>query len=271
MLKKSYLYIFITGALFISCQNSKQDSTQAEKSDSTTQTQAQAKKETSEPHTHEGIKKVSRYSYEETEPCVLCEGTGKAIYECPTCEGYGYVTRMGNNTCPDCYGEGKIVCYNCDALGRDKCKECNGTGRTRCIMCDGAGKDYNDESCYDCNGTGGIWCNACNGYGLIECPECGGEKDKTCPTCEGYGKSIHRENCPECKGEGGVAQECEICEGSGRTLPSINEEVKKEMSSQSGSGNDFLDAVMQLENNYSDENLQNLEAEFLKALLEGGF
>jgi hypothetical protein len=50
--------------------------------------------------------------------CEPCNGTGKAVPDCETCEGNGWVDDPdgGTMTCPDCDDE--------------KCEVCRGTGET---------------------------------------------------------------------------------------------------------------------------------------------
>jgi len=64
--------------------------------------------------------------------CKTCDGSGakkgSSPVNCDTCDGYGQVrVQQGffsiQQTCPDCYGQGKVI--------RDPCTDCHGQGRVK--------------------------------------------------------------------------------------------------------------------------------------------
>ena len=92
---------------------------------------------------------------------------------------------VGNKTCEDCDGDGKISCEYCNG-GSDVCDECQGNGTIACADCDGNGVDEEGEECSECDGDSEVECPECdNGY--IECEECEGLGEFECAECEGEG------------------------------------------------------------------------------------
>jgi hypothetical protein len=119
---------------------------------------------------------------------------------CPTCGG------VGELACPVCGGSGYLRCGRCHGSGGWLCEICRGGGRLRCESCDGRGRVI--ETCRMCQGTGWLFCSLCKGKSHITCPKCGGTKIARipCQNCKAKGAVI----CPECGGSGIKKQEAAI-------------------------------------------------------------
>ena len=159
--------------------------------------------------------------------CKNCNGAG--VHRCGECgelRGSGYainhLDKQGNGvhwentgvvTCPDCDGDGMIICKNCldkngynHEPGQIECDECDGDGKIKCDHC-----NYNGEiTCPDCDGDGTTGeCPDCDGTGdvtgrLGKCknPKCKDGQIK-CLVCKGTGNRVKTEGkplCPECAG-----------------------------------------------------------------------
>jgi DnaJ-class molecular chaperone len=77
--------------------------------------------------------------------CNGCGGDGRTLAQfvswvCPTCKGYGQVTRDGRLTwCSECGSSGRLISYG-PVL--EECQDCIGDGA--CAICQGTGV-YRDE------------------------------------------------------------------------------------------------------------------------------
>jgi len=77
---------------------------------------------------------------------------------CPTCNGSGRVV----GACFSCNGSGGIRCSSCNGSGlvydmkriANRCSSCGGTGNVRCSYCDGKGRE--EKQCFSCKGKGRI-------------------------------------------------------------------------------------------------------------------
>ena len=95
--------------------------------------------------------------------------------------------------CPECDGNGEILCGYCEGEGNVRCDECDGDGAIQCSNCDGDGQVEDSEGEFED-------CDVCKGDGVEECSSCSGEGSNRCDECLGYG----RESCQECNGIGEI-------------------------------------------------------------------
>jgi RecJ-like exonuclease len=97
-------------------------------------------------------KEVGSYFIEEK--CAECEGSGKTMVTCRTCNG------RGNEICTLCGGIGAIrkrdnfgdtfsTCQKCEGKGDYLCTNCHGDKevKARCFVCDGKGKVRIKKEC----------------------------------------------------------------------------------------------------------------------------
>lgn len=131
--------------------------------------------------------------------CDLCGGDGEAT--CPDCGGDGTLV------CDDCGGDGEVTCGECDGDGYSECGSCSGRGKRDCVDCDGSGEDSEGEECNTCSGTGREECDDCEGSGREECSYCDGSGTEECSECHGRGRGEY--DCNYCDGSGMV--ECPEC------------------------------------------------------------
>ena len=136
--------------------------------------------------------------------------------------GSGRVTK-----CDKCFGEGSIVCSNCNGQG---------IVEQKCFQCGGRGESF--KSCRSCNGSGwvketGVMVGGSHGTGLgggieerkVQCRTCNGTgkiSSGPCNNCHGSG--IERKQCGSCHGTGNL--QCKQCEGQGLILKYQNIQAK---------------------------------------------
>jgi hypothetical protein len=111
-------------------------------------------------------------SMEGLEFCDTCHGNGNVI--CQNCDTYG--TMPDGGKCPVCSG-GTTRCPTCNGDGLQKgfsssqksdgdvCPQCEGDGSVVCEACEGTGADDDGNECETCSGSGDDVCPACDGSG----------------------------------------------------------------------------------------------------------
>lgn len=76
------------------------------------------------------------------ETCNNCNGKGEKVEIVTIVDGLTNKRRSEelSYNCPNCYGEGTVVCKTCSGLGKSSHNVCSGSGKIRCKNCRGVGK-----------------------------------------------------------------------------------------------------------------------------------